>query len=238
MSTVTPPPHDAAMPPAPPERRCPRCGSTLAPDQEWCLACGAAADTEVAEPRGWRVPIALGGGLLALALIGVVLLIIALASGPDKLASTTPTPTPSAAAPAPTASTAVPTATPFPTATTSPGATVTPAPGATTTPAPGATATASPTTSGSGSFPGWTGGTGWTIIIESATSQSKAESVATSAQGQGLTPGILKSDDYSSLNAGYWVVFTGHYASKSEAQGNLDSVRSKFSDAYVRKIAQ
>jgi hypothetical protein len=237
MSTVTPPPHDAAVPPAPPERRCPRCGSTLAPDQEWCLACGAAADTEVAEPRGWRVPIVLGGGLGLLALIGVVLLIIALANGQNDLASTTPTPTPSSAAPAPTTSTAVPTATPFPTSTAAPGTTVTPAPGATTTPAPGTTATPSPTTSGSGSFPGWTGGDGWTIIIESATTQSKAESEATSAQSQGLTPGILKSDDYSSLNAGYWVVFTGHYASKSEAQSNLDSVRAKFSDAYVRKIA-
>jgi septal ring-binding cell division protein DamX len=239
MSTVTPPPHDPAVPPAPAERRCPRCGSTLAPDQEWCLACGAAAETEVAEPRGWRVPIALGGGLGLLALIGVVLLIIALANGPDKLASTTPTPTPTAAVPTPATPSPVPTATPFPTATTSPGATTTPSPGATVTPTPSTTATpsATSTTTTTGSFPGWTGGNGWTIIIESATSQSKAESVATSAQGQGLTPGILKSDDYSSLNAGYWVVFNGHYASKSEAQSNLDSVRKKFADAYVRKIA-
>jgi SPOR domain len=235
MSTVSPPPHDAAVPPAPPERRCPRCGSTLAPDQEWCLACGAAAETEVAEPRGWRVPIALGGGLGLLALIGVVLLIIALAGGGDKLASATPTPTPSAAAPAPT-TTPIPTATPFPTATTSPGATATasPSPGATTTPSP--STTASPTTTGS--FAGWTGGNGWTIIIESATSQSKAESVAQDAQSQGLTPGILKSDDYSSLNAGYWVVFTGQYASKSEAQDALDSAQAKYPDAYVRQIKQ
>jgi hypothetical protein len=229
MSAVSPPPHDAAVPPAPPERRCPRCGSTLAPDQEWCLACGAAAETEVAEPRGWRVPIVLGGGLGLLALLGVVLLIIALASGPDKLAAGTPTPTPSAAAPAPT-STPVPTATPLATATTSPGATVTPSP------SPGATATPSPGTTTSGSFPGWTGGDGWTIIIESATSQSKAESVAQDAQSQGLTPGILKSDDYSSLNAGYWVVFTGDYSSKSEAQSALDSVQAKYHDAYARQI--
>jgi len=237
VSTVTPPPHDAAVPPAPPERRCPRCGSTLAPDQEWCLACGAAAETEVAEPRGWRVPIMLSGGLGLLALLGVVLLIVALASGPEKLADTTPTPTPSAAQPVPT-TTPLPTTTttPFGTATPAPGATVTPSPGATTTPAPGATA--SPTTGTSGSFPGWTGGDGWTIIIESATSQAKAESVATSAQNGGETVGILKSDDYSSLNAGYWVVFTGHYASKSEAQSNLDTVRAQHHDAYVRKIAQ
>jgi septal ring-binding cell division protein DamX len=183
------------------------------------------------------VPIYLSGGLGRLALLGVVLLIIALASGPEKLASTTPTPTPSAAQPVPT-TTPLPTTTttPFGTATPAPGATVTPSPGATTTPAPGATA--SPTTSATGSFPGWTGGDGWTIIIESATSQSKAESVATSAQNGGETVGILKSDDFSSLNAGYWVVFTGHYASKQEAQSNLDTVRAQHHDAYVRKIAQ
>jgi hypothetical protein len=238
MSAVSPPPHDAAIPPAPPERRCPRCGSTLAPDQEWCLACGAAAETEVAEPRGWRVPILLSGGLGLLALIGVVLLIVALADGPSKLASGTPTPTPSAAAPTPATPSAVPTATPFPTTTPAPGTTVTPVPTASSTPAPGTTASPSPTTTGSTSFPGWTGGGGWTIIIESATTQAKAESEATSAQTQGLTPGILKSDDYSSLNAGYWVVFTGHYSSRSEAQDALDSAQAKYPDAYVRQIKQ
>jgi predicted nucleic acid-binding Zn ribbon protein len=222
VSTMTPPP-DQTVPPAPPERRCPRCGSTLAPDQEWCLACGAAADTEVAEPRGWRVPIMLTGGLVALAVIGVVLLILALAGGSEKLA--TATPTPAAAAPAVTPTSAVPTLSPVPT-TTAPSETATPVP------------TATPSTSASSSFPGWTGGDGWTIIIESATSQSKAESVASSAQAAGESPGILKSDDFSSLNAGYWVVFEGDYASKSEAQSNLDSVRANHHDAYVRQITQ
>src|SRR5215218_4945294 len=106
-----PPPPETAVPPAPPERRCPRCGSALAPDQEWCLACGAAADTEVVEARGWRVPLYLGGGLAALAVIGVILAIVALASRNDVV-SENPTPTPSSAAP--------PAATPSPLATTTP----------------------------------------------------------------------------------------------------------------------
>jgi predicted nucleic acid-binding Zn ribbon protein len=224
VSTMTPPP-DQTVPPAPPERRCPRCGTALAADQEWCLACGAAADTEVAEPRGWRVPIMLTGGLGLLALLGIVLLIIALAGGSEKLATATPTPA-AAAPPAATATSAVPTLSPVPT--TTPGPTAT----------PGATATVSPTTSASSSFPGWTGGDGWTIIIESATTQAKAESVATAAQSAGESPGILKSDDFSSLNAGYWVVFEGDYSSKSEAQSSLDSVRANHHDAYVRKIEQ
>src|SRR4051812_21472476 len=223
---MTPPP-DQTVPPAPPERRCPRCGSALAPDQEWCLACGAAADTEVAEPRGWRVPIMLTGALALLALIGIVLLILALASNnDDKVAQATPTPTPTAAVPPAATPTVSPLPTLTPSPTTSPGATVTPSPGSTVTPSP------SPVSS----FPAWTGGDGWTIVIESATTQAKAESAAQAAQADGETVGILKSDDFSSLNAGYWVVFTGQYTTKQEAEGNLDSVRSQHHDAYVREI--
>jgi hypothetical protein len=179
----------------------------------------------------------LSGGLGLLALIGVVLLIIALANGPDKLANATPTPTPSAAQPVPT-TTPLATTTPVPTTTPAPGTTVTPSPTASVTSTPVPTTTASPTTSATGSFPGWTGGDGWTIIIESATTQAKAESVATAAQAAGETVGILNSSDYSSLNAGYWVVFTGHYASKSEAQSQLSAVRAQHHDAYVRHIKQ
>ena len=74
------------------------------------------------------------------------------------------------------------------------------------------------------------------MIIESASSQSGAEKVAQEAQDAGETVGILKSDEFSSLNAGYWVVFSGEYSSKSEAEDALDSIKSSYSDAYVRKI--
>src|SRR4051794_24316997 len=103
MSTMQTPPPDAPMPAGPPERRCPRCGHPLAQDQEWCLACGAAAGTEVVEARGWRVPLYLGGALVALAILGVILAIVALSDNKDVAEN--PQPTPSAAAPAPTSST-------------------------------------------------------------------------------------------------------------------------------------
>src|SRR3954466_11456031 len=97
MSTMQSPPPDAPVPAGPPERRCPRCGSTMAPDQEWCLACGAAAGTEVVEAEGWRVPLYLGGGLVALAIIGVILAIVALSNQKED-GTATATPTPSAVA--------------------------------------------------------------------------------------------------------------------------------------------
>src|SRR3954470_4929308 len=103
----TPPPETPVQPAAaPPERRCPRCGSILAADQEWCLHCGAAAGTEVVEARGWRVPLYLGGGLAALAVIGVIPAIAPLPSRNDVVADNpTPTPTASAVPPGATATT-------------------------------------------------------------------------------------------------------------------------------------
>jgi hypothetical protein len=227
---------------------CPRCDAPVGPDQEWCLACGAAATTEVAEPRGWRVPIMLTGAIALLAVIGIVLAIAALSGGGEKLGQATPTP--SAAAPPPTttpAPTVSPTVSPVPTETTTPdpNATTTPDPDATTTPDPNATttpdpnATATPDNSGTGTgstFADWPGGSGWTVIIESASTQSKAESVATSAQGKGHTVGILHSDDYSSLNPGYYVVFTEKYSSESAAEDGQKAIKSDYPDAYVRRV--
>src|SRR4051812_39472338 len=143
MSTMETPPPETPTPvqAGPPERRCPRCGSNLAADQEWCLNCGAAAGTEVVEPRGWKVPLYLGGGLAALALLGVILAIVALASRNDVVADD-PTPTPSASAVPPGAST-----TPPPLATGTPLASVTPTPSATTDPNASPTATVDPNAS-------------------------------------------------------------------------------------------
>ncbi len=238
METPPPPPDATTTPLAPPERRCPRCGSTLAPDQEWCLACGAAAGTEVVETSGWRVPIYLGGGLVALAVLGVILAIAALSNREEPTGTGTPTPAPSAQPPG--ASPTVPPAvtpiqpTPTPSVTASPTVEVTP----TETPTVEATPTDTPDTgTGSGTFGGWTGSDGdYTIIIESAKSLSAAEKAAEKAETAGLTVGILNSDDYSSLNGGYQVVFSGTYATKSDAQADLDSVQNDLKDAYVRQI--
>src|SRR3954471_17372615 len=112
MSTTQTPPPDAPVPVGPPERRCPRCGSTLSQDQEWCLACGAAAGTEVVEARGWRVPLYLGGGLVALAIIGVIVAIVAL-SGENEVPGTG-TATPQASTPPAQTPTGIPTSSPIP----------------------------------------------------------------------------------------------------------------------------
>ena len=89
MSSVETPP-----PPTPVERRCPRCDARLSAEQEWCLECGAAVGTRIAEPRGWRASLAIVGVLLALALIAVVLAIVELSRrGRDACSEVAGTPT-------------------------------------------------------------------------------------------------------------------------------------------------
>jgi cell division septation protein DedD len=241
VSTMETPPPDATMttPAGPPERRCPRCGSTLAPEQEWCLACGAAAGTEVAEASGWRVPIYLGGGLVALAVLGVILAIAALSNQEEPTAGG-PSPSPSAQAPVPS-----PTISPIPS--TPPTETITPIPSQTPTAEPTEVPTIEPSPTdtpdppddtSTGTFDGWTGADGdYTIIIESAKNLSAAETVAEEAEGKGLSVGILNSNDFSSLNGGYQVVFSGTYSSRSDAQDSLGDVRDDYSDAYIAEIS-
>ena len=92
------------------ERRCPRCGSALAPEQEWCLNCGSEVGMAIAAPPSWRGPVLLVGTLLAVAVIALVLALVELAGDAEQVAPVAATPVPTAVAtPAPTpASTTIP----------------------------------------------------------------------------------------------------------------------------------
>lgn len=51
--------------------------------------------------------------------------------------------------------------------------------------------------------------------------------------------GVLNSDDYFTLNPGYWVLFLGPYETKSGAQAAQARARAAgYFDAYVRRVAE
>ncbi|HEX3510876.1 MAG TPA: hypothetical protein VHT27_07230 [Solirubrobacteraceae bacterium] len=162
MSTAAPPgPGSAplAHPPvaAPDGDACPLCGAPLAPTQEWCLHCGAAARTRLAAAPNWRAPIVAGALLLALLLAVLAAALVKLAgdSGPAPAPLTHTITT--AAAPA--AATTVP-ATTLP-ATTAPAAKV-----------PARTAPATVNTTGATSTPGGTAAPGTTTARTSTPTTS------------------------------------------------------------------
>ena len=50
---------------------------------------------------------------------------------------------------------------------------------------------------------------------------------------------MLNSDDYFTLNPGYWVLYLGPYENKSSAQAAQAEARANgYPDAYVRRVAE
>jgi hypothetical protein len=197
------------------ERRCPRCGAHLSAEQEWCLDCGTAVGTVIAEPRGWKVPVAIVGTLLALALIAVVLAIVELSRPAEQITAVPQTPTPAAPTPAPTAS-------------------VAPEEGGTA-PTPSATASATPDTSNVATWPA--GKTAYTVVLNSSGTREDAERLAAELAGKGVPAvGVLDSDDFESLGPDSFVVFSGQYDNRQLADEALAQIRDQAGGGSTRRI--
>lgn len=103
------------------------------------------------------------------------------------------------------------------------------------------TGTLSTTQKGPGGTVEWPPGEdGWTIVLVSvpqADGRRVAVDRARQARRRGLpTVGILDSSRYASLHPGYWVVFSGIYASEAEATSALERARRAVRTATVRRV--
>ena len=229
-ATVEPQPQ----PQQPQQRHCPRCGAAMTDEQEWCLNCGAAVGTRIVAAPGWRVPIIVTALLGIVGAIAIAIAIIQLADDTGQVTENGQvTPTPTAVAPTPTPGAEV---TPTPTIPEASGqSTPEPTPSATPSTTPEPTPSSTPGSSG-GAIGEWPSGqSGWTVVLASKSSESAARDSAEGFQADGIPDvGLLNSDDYASLNPGYWVVYSGEYDSQSEASAALDGIDAK--DAYIRRI--
>jgi len=242
-----PPPPDAAPPPpAPDPGRCPTCGAPHDVYQEYCLECGRrlpGAHVEGRYGEVWRrdSPIWLWAALAALLLVALVSGAVIALAATDGNKNSQP------GASIPVVSTGPDTTNTIGVVTTPPTITINPPTTSTT-----ATTTFSTTTFGTTTFgtTTTTGGNvswppkkdGFTVVLKSVpTSKGRtpAESAAEKARDNGLSQvGILNSTDYSSLNPGYYVTFTGIYDTQSQANAALPNARSKgFPTAYVREVS-
>lgn len=222
MSTVETPPRAGG--PDSIERRCPRCDAQLSAEQEWCLNCGAAVGTRIAEPRGWRAGVAVVGVLLALALIAVVLALVELSKDAEGVQEVAATPTPAASV--------APSATPTPQGAEG-GATPSPVP------TPSATPSGEPKTGGaSPGLAAWPSGkTGWTVVLNSSGTREDAERLAGELATKGVPAvGVIDSNDFESLGPDSFVVFSGTFESEKEAEASLAQVRDRAGGGSARKI--
>ena len=85
-----------------------------------------------------------------------------------------------------------------------------------------------------------TGEDGWTIALASLPQtggRPAALARARAARAKGLTAvGLLDSSRYASLHPGYWIVFSGIYASEAEATSALEDARRFARTATVRRV--
>lgn len=226
------------------EPLCPRCGAPYGPNQEYCLECGfrlRASGGVIGRlsaawqarfgwyPRDWIWRVLLGFLIAVAGATAAIVLsdagaqdrtIVATQGGPPH-APTTALETATVALPT------VPSGTP----TGAPSTPTTPPPATTTAPRPGA-------------LTEWpTGRSGFTVVLQSIPSsagRSLALARARDASRAGLPQvGVLDSSRYSSLHPGYYVVFSGIYSSRSQAdRARSTAVAKGFELAYSREITQ
>jgi hypothetical protein len=233
------PPVDAGIPP------CPRCGTP--PEdrfQEYCLECGsrlvrypAAARASMFRREAWAggSPLWMWVPLLALLILALLLTGVIVWATDEDEPRREARPTTNGAISIVTGPTFTPPVSTF-TATTFPTTTAT-FPTTTT-----ATTTTATTTTPATDIISWpTGEQGYTIVLASIPKErgrNAADRKANEAVDRGLSEvGVLDSSDYSSLNPGYYVVFTGVYDTESEAENGLSGARSAgYPLAYVREV--
>jgi hypothetical protein len=226
------------------EATCPRCGTPRDPDQRYCLECGLALPVvtgRLASFRrrwirklGWYPGDWVWVSLLTLvvAIVGAVAAILLSRTTDAAGVTFAAPPAVSVAEPSPTpASTGLPATVDTSTLPTAPEP---------------ATPTGRPkpaTQPPNGRRPWPANRNGWTIVLVSYPKTVGLNTAyATSgraARAKLLQVGVLDSSRYASLQPGYYVVYTGIYGSKSDADAAVATARQAgFTGAYSRQIAR
>jgi hypothetical protein len=212
------------------EARCPHCGEPGETDQLVCLHCGGRIGLDYRRPPGWKLPAAI---------VAIVVLVAAVAFGwvlreithnaktevanapagkatggaaaPSKPRPTTPKSTaPSAAKKSPARPRAK--AAPKRTARTPPAAAV--------------------------DFPGtWPPAkNGFTVILTSTDNPRAAAGTTRTVRQAGVPGGYLRSNDYPSLQKGFWYIYGGVYDTRGQAQKAIAEFGRGYPGAYVQWV--
>jgi len=75
------------------------------------------------------------------------------------------------------------------------------------------------------------------VVVSSESDEAAARGIADELAARGYPAGVLHSDDYTSLNPGLWVAYTGPYADGDEAGAALDDLNGDgYTAAYLRCV--
>ncbi|MET0727673.1 MAG: SPOR domain-containing protein [Acidimicrobiales bacterium] len=75
----------------------------------------------------------------------------------------------------------------------------------------------------------------WVVVIASEGDEPGATDIAQQVAADGHPSGVLHSDDYPSMNAGFWVAFAGPYPDPAAAEAAVGEVEADgWTGAYAR----
>lgn len=206
QSTATKP---GSPPKSKPDATCPHCGGPAEKDQLVCLRCGGRIALDYRRPPGWKLPAAI---VAAVALIAAVAFGWALREVTDNAKSEV------ASAPA-----GKPVAAPAPAKSAKPKAREAAPPQS-----PGAAAKQP------GTWPA--GRSAFTVILVSSNDPRAASKLARGARRTGVPAGYLRSNDYPSLQKGFWYVYAGVYRDRGQAERAAAKFGPGYSGAYVQYV--
>ena len=224
-------------PRAPADERCPLCGARAEPGQLVCLECGARLALDYRRPRGWKLPVAVVLGVL---LVGAGGFAFALARLSDDAESEV--------ASAPTEKEDERTASSGQRGERADRSERRPKPPARRERAarrerpvrrerPRSRRPERRPAASDRSARSWPAGRdGFTVVLISTEDPSSAREFARSARQGGTEVGLLRSNDYPSLQSGFWIVFSGVYRSRAEAQRAADRLGRGFPGAFPQFV--
>jgi predicted nucleic acid-binding Zn ribbon protein len=77
---------------------------------------------------------------------------------------------------------------------------------------------------------------GFTVVLISTEDQASARQFARTARQGGTSVGVLRSDDYPSLQRGFWIVFSGVYKGRPEAERAANRLNRGFPGSFPQFV--
>jgi len=78
---------------------------------------------------------------------------------------------------------------------------------------------------------------GYTVVLTSNGDRQSAVRFAASAAEKGDRFGVLRTDDFSSLSEGFYIVFAGRYESEAQAKQAATELRDRFASAFAQRVS-
>jgi hypothetical protein len=206
---------------------CPSCGAPAEHGQLVCLECGGRIALDYRRPPGWKLPAAVVALVLLAGAAGFAIGLNEITSDAESEVASEPpgkpagreTPRPGRRQPKPGANRRGE------------------RPARTRRPRPRRRPRARPRRAVRGAVSGWPARrNAFTVVILSAGDRPGAVSFARGLARNRVRAGVLRSDDYTSLEPGFWIVFSGVYRRRAQAEEAAARLGQRYNGAFPQFV--